>query len=73
MNEAGREIAILSLGQILALAEDHIEGKDLEILERHVKQIAAILQGKEWNRPDETTAHLLFNVRQLLTGGSIDN
>lgn len=67
MNEVGKEIAILSLGAILAVADEAIEDdKAREQLERHVRQIAAILQGKPHNKPDEETTALIENLRALL-------
>lgn len=67
MNEASREIAILSLGQILAIADESISSDRLrETLERHVRQVAAIVQDKPLNKPDESTETLLSQVRQIL-------
>lgn len=66
MNEVGKEIAILSLGQVLALADEYIEDpRALETLERHVRQVAAIIQGKPHNKPDEGTAALIQQLRAL--------
>jgi hypothetical protein len=67
MNEVGREIAILSLGAILAVADEAIEDdRARETLERHVRQVAAIIQGKPYNKPDEETAALIEKLRDLL-------
>jgi thiamine monophosphate synthase len=67
MNEVGREIAILSLGQVLAVADEHVEDpRALETIERHVRQVAAIIQGKPHNKPDEETAALIQRVRALI-------
>jgi hypothetical protein len=67
MNEAGREIAILSLGQILAIAQEEImDNQKFATLERHVRQVAAILQGKPNNKPDRSTETLLSQVGELL-------
>jgi hypothetical protein len=67
MNEVGKEIAILSLGAILAVADEAIEDdKARDTVERHVKQIAAIIQGKQHNKPDEETAALIEKLRALL-------
>lgn len=67
MNDVGKEIAILSLGAILAVADENIEdGKARETLERHVKQVAAIIQGKPHNKPDEETAALIVKLRALM-------
>lgn len=67
MTEAGREIAILSLGQILAAVEDAgVETKAAETIERHVRQVAAIVQGKPHNKPDAETETLLSQVRGIL-------
>lgn len=65
--DVGREIAILSLGQILAISEENIENqKAREMLERHIRQVAAIVQGKPHNKPDAETEDLLVQVRALL-------
>jgi len=67
MNEVGREIAILSLGQVLAVADECIEDpKALETIERHVRQVAAIVQGKPHNKPDAETEALILRLRSLL-------
>lgn len=67
MNEVGVEIAILSLGQILAIADEAIEDiATLETLERQVRQVAAILQGKPHNKPDDETLRLIEGVRKIL-------
>jgi hypothetical protein len=67
MNEVGKEIAILSLGAILAVADEAIEdGKARDTIERHVRQVAAIIQGKPHNKPDEETAALVEKLRALL-------
>lgn len=68
MNDVGIEIAILSLGQILVVAQEQIsDPKSLETVERHVRQVAAVLQGRHNNKPDESTVALLGKVRTLLT------
>lgn len=67
MNEVGKEIAILSLGAILAVADEAIEdGKAREQIERHVRQVAAIIQGKPHNKPDEETTALIEKLRALI-------
>jgi len=67
MNEVGKEIAILSLGAILAVADESIEdSKAREQIERHVKQVAAIIQGKPHNKPDAETAVLIEKLRAIL-------
>jgi len=67
MTDAGREIAILSLGQILAAVDDAgIDAKAAETIERHVRQVAAIVQGKPHNKPDSETETLLSQVRGIL-------
>lgn len=67
MTEAGREIGILSLGQILVIAQDEIENTQaLATVERHVRQVAAILQGKTNLKADATTETVLSQVGELL-------
>lgn len=67
MTDVGTEICILSLGQILAIGDESIaDERARETLERHVRQVAAIIQGKPHNKPDEDTATLLSHVRGLL-------
>lgn len=67
MTESAREIAILSLGQILAIGDEEIQSDRVrEMLERHVRQVAAIVQDKPLNRPDDSTGWLLSQVRELL-------
>lgn len=67
MNEVGKEIAILSLGANLAVADENIEDdKARDTLERHVRQVAAIIQGKPHNKPDEETLELVRKLRALL-------
>lgn len=68
MTDAGREIAILSLGQILAIATEHIEDqKAAETLDRHVRQVAAIVMDKPHNKPDSETETLLSQIREIIT------
>jgi hypothetical protein len=67
MNEVGKEIAILSLGAILAVADEAIEDeRTRDTIERHVRQVAAIIQGKPHNKPDEETAALIEKLRAVL-------
>lgn len=67
MTEAGREIGILSLGQILVIAQDEIENTQaLATVERHIRQVAAILQGKTNLKADATTETVLSQVGELL-------
>jgi len=70
MTEAAREIAILSLGQILATIEDEVENQRArETLDRHVRQVAAIVLDKPLNKPDHFTDELLSQVRNLILSG----
>lgn len=67
MTEAGREIGILSLGQILVIAQDEIGNTQaLATVERHIRQVAAILQGKSNLKADATTETVLSQVGELL-------
>lgn len=67
IGDVGIEIAILSLGQILAIADESIEDPaTLETLERQVRQVAAILQGKPHNKPDDETLRLIEGMRNIL-------
>lgn len=68
MTEAGKEIAILSLGQILAVSQESItDPKAAETVNRHVRQVAAIIQGKVHNKPDEETERLMAQVARILS------
>ena len=68
MNDAGKQIAILSLGQILAVSQESVtDPKTAETINRHVRQVAAIIQGKVHNKPDEETERLLAQVAAILS------
>lgn len=67
MEDLGREICILSLGQILAVSDESIgDAKARETLERHVRQIAAIIQEQPFNKPDELTDGIIKKARELI-------
>ena len=66
-NDPGKRIAILSLGQILAtLDEETLSPKARETVERHIRQVAAIVQERPFNKPDELTETLLSQVGLIL-------
>jgi hypothetical protein len=67
MNETGKRIAILSLGQILAtLDEETLSPRGRETVTRHIRQVAAIVQERPFNKPDESTETVLSQVGAIL-------
>jgi hypothetical protein len=68
MNQASKSISILSLGQIMAIAREHItDGSAFNILEEHVHQVAAIILEKPLNKVDEQSKIAVAEVESMLS------
>jgi hypothetical protein len=67
MKEASRSIAIFSLGQVIAVAREKIrEPEAFETIERHVKQVVAVLMDKPYDRIDGQCDSIVSQVEALL-------